>query len=1141
MNAERRVTVPGDTRAKQGRAADPSASAWVAANAGSGKTFVLTQRVLRLLLAGASPESILCLTYTKAAAAEMRQRVSDRLAGWALMGETELASALFEVTGEAPDTRRMARARTLFAHALETPGGLKINTIHAFCEAVLQRFPLEAGVPVDFAVIEEEARAELVRQAREAVLAEGLKGHPEVGAAVGYLFTHLSDAQIETAIDQALMAGPKLNAILADPVGAKARLRGFLSVPAGESDAGLLAEAIARTRVPFEDYAAIFDLSEPKAEGRRFEDCLARIDVQAPTLDMLFGAYLIADGTARKSFLRKPIASQIPLIAANIEVEGARLAQLCERRKALAVAERTDALIDVLVGIATRYETHKRARSLLDFDDLVARTGKLFADGAYGPWVRYKLDAGIDHILVDESQDTNREQWLVIDALADDFFAGASAAQTTKTLFAVGDPKQSIYSFQGAEPALFAAAGTDYERRARAAQREWHDLVLSTSFRTLPGILSAVDKVAETVEIAEALLAQGDGVRHESARVDQGGMVELWPPVHEDKQELPQDAWPLEPPDALASAPRRLALRIASAIAHWVDTATPLGMRGRAVGYDDILILVQSRNQLFREIVRALREKQIPSPGADRLPVTDHIITKDLLGLADVLLNPEDDLLLAAILRSPLFDVTEDDLFEMAAKRGRDTLWAALAKSEMPAAAAAYRQLFALRSRLDLERPYEFFAHLLYGQGALKRFHARLGTEIDEVVAEFLELALANEQSEQPSLTGFIARMRASDVTIKRDLAEAASGVRVMTVHGAKGLEAPIVILADATATPPPVTDCMFFADHGGGPILVHAPNKDSHSATSRPMRTEVDQSQKAEYWRKLYVGMTRAEDALYVTGITSERNTGKGSWYEAIERALGDEAESLEIAPVGEVRRFPARPPSVPISDPKGPAMDRARVPLTLDPVPPPPVREMISPSRADGAFDPDTALATHAETVRDAEAARLKGIAIHALLQHLSIVPAALRQSVARAAAETLLPEHGELAAETATEALAIMADPELAPLFGATARAEVGFALDGARAGKAVRLTGRIDRLVVEKDRVLVVDYKSDAVPAGHAAEVPAAYCTQLGLYLKVAERLFPDHGVEAAILWTATRRLMRLDDAMLRTAVADYALA
>lgn len=1135
MSERGEVQVPAETARNQTRAGDPALSIWVEANAGSGKTYVLTQRVVRLLLDGVPPQSILCLTYTKAAAAEMRKRVGARLAAWAVASQAELVAELVALTGRADAARLADRARTLFARALETPGGLRILTIHAFCEAVLHRFPLEAGVPFDFAVIEDDRRDGMVQAAREAVLAEGLRGgaHAE---AVARLFTLMSDDALGKAINAALAEGARLKPVLADVAGAKARLRTLVN-HAGATAAEIEAEMLGGTLLTPPALRDMVRRLGGDPAGTRLADALARLDLIGPSLAGLRKIFFTDKGEPRARLLLKAEQAAHPDLQALLLAEQERLIALGQDLTAALLVERSEAVLDVVAAIHARYEAEKRRHSLLDFDDLVEKLGDLLGDAGLGDWVRYKLDAGIDHILVDESQDTNALQWRVVVALAAEYFAGEGAVERPRSLFAVGDQKQSIYSFQGAQPALFGETGRSFAVQAQAAGRAFASVRLRTSFRTLPRLLEAVDRVCARPDIEAALLA-GEPVLHEAARQHRGGRVVLWPPIAGQKQDRPQ-TWPLEPVDAEQSAQRQVALRIARAIRGWVDGGRLLPARRRAVLPDDVLILVQSRNVLFHEIIRALRSEGLPSPGADRLAVTGHIAVLDLMALVDVLLNPLDNLQLAALLRSPLFDIDEEGLYRLAQGRGEESLWTALRRADFPAAHEAAGRLERWRSSLDFERPYEFFAQVLGADAGRKRFHARLGTEVDEVLSEFLDLALAHEQSAQPSLQGFVADMRRRTVTIKRELAESGGGVRVMTVHGAKGLESPIVILADAASKPAPsqTGKPVYLVTGAPGPLLVQASRSDQHVPATLALKQQIDANLAQEYWRKLYVGMTRAEDELYVTGALGVDGTPEGSWYDAIASAL-----EPDLAALGGDQGF-VFPASAGQSDEVGetaPASPPSPLPLVLAPVPEAPRIPLVSPSRAGGLTSSGPVLESLAEQARDAEAARREGLALHALLQHLAHVPADDWAAVLPRALEALLPEAPDRHAGLAAKARSLLTRPELAHIFGQDSRAEVPFLVPAFRGGEAIRLSGRIDRLVVDDSGVMVVDYKSDATAAQRVADVPGNYRTQLGLYALVAGQLFPGRAVRAAILWTELESLMILPPALLSEAVADFTL-
>jgi ATP-dependent helicase/nuclease subunit A len=1138
----RQVRVSFDVVAQQRQAADPASSVWVKANAGSGKTHVLTERVLRLLLSGVRPEEILCLTYTKAAAAEMRRRVSARLAEWSLLGDRDLTAALRHMEDRVPTPELTARARTLFAYALETPGGLKINTIHAFCESVLHRFPLEAGVPFDFAVIEEEDGRDMIRRTREQVLARGLSGDSPVAGAVDSLFELMSDFAITEAIEGALADRRKLRHVLADRAGAKARLRKLAKSPPGETRATVLAQVVEEALFPLERYPELFAHRPPdpaKTKNLNFVERLWQVHGRAADGAALFDAFLKEGGAPYKDRCTAKISD--PSLADAIGAEHDRLAGLYPAFRRATLVERSEALLDVLGAITDRYEAEKRTRSLLDFDDLVEKLGDLFADPARADWVKYKLDAGITHILVDESQDTNPEQWRVVREIAREFFVGDSAISRPRTLFAVGDEKQSIYSFQGADPALFGQSGREFAASARQIGSSFADVPLHTSFRTLDGILNAVDLVFSAETLRTAVLSAVAPVQHFTARAETGGIVTLWPPIRQPDDETDAQNWPLTVPENVKAAPRELADRIAGEIAGWVKDRRPLGPRGRPVRADDVLILVQSRSALFFELIRALGQRGLPTPGADRLAVTAHIGVLDLLALGDVLLNPGDDLQLAALLRSPLFDIGEDDLFDLAHGRA-GTLWQALESSKGPAAIKAFAQLRRWRGRLDFDRPFEFYAEILYGEGGLRRFHSRLGPEIFDVASEFLELALAHEQTPQPSLQGFLAEMRAREVSIKRELAETGNGVRVMTVHGAKGLESPIVILADATSQPQgrQTAKPVIIVPEAPGPLFVHASARKDHVPETLRLREVDEAAQQAEYWRKLYVGMTRAEDELYVTGVLTKTGRLEGTWYEAIERALGPESEILTDAAGASTLVYPRHRPTHPPLAISSAAAATAMLPRSLPPLAVPTPVPIVTPSSAFAGVDAERVFKTSAEGAIDAETARREGNALHALLQHLGRVPHLEWQKAVEKAMPVLLPGAPERHPALGRRAIAILEKPAFSRLFGPDSRAEVPFLANASRDGTPIRLAGRMDRILVDQGRVLVVDYKSDANPPRIVEDVPAPYVTQVGLYALVAGQLFPGLAVEAAILWTTLESLMILPTAALQNAVSAFTL-
>ncbi|WP_051332680.1 double-strand break repair helicase AddA [Cucumibacter marinus] len=1116
-----KLAIPDDTRHAQARAADPTSSVWVSANAGAGKTFVLTRRVLRLLLAGVKPDEILCLTYTKAAAAEMRGRVAKALGEWALMADEALVAELASVTGQPPDRVTFERARLLFAQALETPGGLKINTIHAFCEAVLHRFPLEAGLPFDFTVIEDAEKAGLVHAARQSVLADGLNGDVALTEAVETLFAAASDTRLEDVLDAALAFGPRLTRALSDPARAEANLRNLLGLSAQDDAASIAKRITGDAIIPHSEFAGVAAHLDHLGGSKTLAGKFAAESEMPESPEAVFAAFLTkADLAAPKNEnVTAALQKSDPDLADRIRAETGRVAGLVPVYAAATAFERSRALMSILKAVLERYEAMKRGRALVDFDDLIDKLRDLLTIRSVGAWVSYKLDAAITHILVDESQDTNPEQWDIVSALTEEFFSGDSAVQKPRTVFAVGDEKQSIFSFQGAAPHLFAETGKRLAARAADAGARFERLELKTSFRTVSTVLSAVDRVFAAGEAHAGLEADPRPTRHIAARTDRGGRVELWPLAARAEAPEELDHYPTEPID-MRSPERRLAADIVARIGVWLAERRPLAGRGRAITPGDVMILAQKRGTLFHEIIRALKQAGIPNAGADRLSVTSHIAVEDLLALGDVLINPGDDLNLATVLRSPLFGISEAALEALCAGRGDRTVWRQLGELAQTEdwAAAAHARLRAWRARLDRQRPYDFFARLLFAEGGIKQFHARLGIEVDDVLNEFLDMALDHERTRDPSMVAFIAGLRQTERGVKRELSEAGDTVRVMTIHGAKGLEAPVVILADAADVPA--------GRNLAHPVAVNAPQDDPSRhfvlwlgggkgcAPIDMVKQARRDAEFDEYRRKLYVALTRAEDELYLTGKADKDGGAPAkSWYGLVKAGLlphGEETHDAEGRPglvfAGSVGAQEAgQGGAIAGSDP-------APLPGWLtEPAPAPLSIPVVSPSLA-GDHDLRTAGGTG-----DAEAARRRGIAVHALLNQLPAIDPAERGSVARKALGALLPDQSEAHEALIDKALGLIEHPPVVGLFGPQSRGEVTISADLSLPQGPVRLSGRIDRLI-DSSTLTIIDFKSDAAPPDDG--IPAAYLTQLALYRAALEKSFPGRAVSAGILWVET---------------------
>lgn len=1137
-----RLVPPPRAVEAQRAASDPAVSAWVAANAGSGKTYVLARRVIRLMLAGTAPGAILCLTFTKAAAATMANRVFDTLAAWTRLDDESLNRELTELDGRAPSPQRLVRARRLFAEALETPGGLKVQTIHAFCERLLHQFPFEANVASQFTVLDEAGHARLVERARLAVLMEaGRDPDGPLGRSLARLSATQADQTISDLLDEALRARSDLLAQVEAEGSidrAIGRLAEMLGVRPGETSEALRADIIASARLRPSEWASIADTLESLSKAKREKDIArllreaAKDPVRAPELYQ--GIFFTGGGKPVDRLVTRAVRDDDPRLAELLDSEQARLVELQGRLKALALFEGTAALMRLAHAMVTRVEADKAARGALDFDDLIERTRALLAEDR-ARWVLYKIDQGIDHILVDEAQDTSPAQWELIRALADEFTAGQGAREVTRTLFVVGDEKQSIYSFQGADLRSFERMRTHFAAAfGRVGQPFHQDIRLTFSFRSTQAVLSAVDRVFDHGDNRRGLSAEGVPMApHDAARGTAPGLVELWPAV-EPLDEEEERAWrePLDRPSASAPA-QRLAARIAAHVRLWLERRMVLPARDRPVRAGDVLILVRRRGGLFDAIIAALKAAQVPVAGADRLILGEHIAVMDLMALGDCLVTPDDDLSLATVLKSPLVGLDEEALFALAHGRA-GSLWDAVQASGLPAAALLARW----RGEALALPPASFYARVLARDGGRRAMLERLGAEAADPLDEFLSLALAYEQSGIATLRGFLAHMRAGAIEVKRDMDLARDEVRVMTVHGAKGLEADIVILADTMGAPGGRHDPKLFRivppnSPAGTPArLVWSPRKDADDPLVDKARHAGRQRQEEEYRRLLYVALTRAADRLIICGARPKRASGQDCWYDMIARQLGPHAVE-EPADDGEGNVLRWRGPHAEAPAPTATAPSGGR-PADLPPLPdwlerqaPPPVRpeHLLTPSALTAADRPPVAGLAQAR-----QAALVRGTLVHRLLQSLpELAPEARRQAMARFLDSR--PEAAAMRDEIAAAVTAILDDPAIAPLFSAAGRSEVAVA--GRLGGRPI--AGQIDRLAVLPDRIIVADYKTNANPPAAPEAVPEAYLAQMAAYRALIAQVHPGRPVEAWLVWTALPSVMVLPPALLDAAL------
>ncbi len=1133
--------------AAQRRATSPGHSAWVEASAGTGKTKVLTDRVTRLLLAGVKPERILCLTFTKAAAAEMRNRLAGQLGRWAMADKAKLDEEIAKLVDAEPDSAQRIVARRLFARVLDAPGGINILTIHAFCQALLKRFPLEAGVTPGFEVMDETEAASVLRRVQDEQM-EALArpdADPALKEALALVAGRISVAEYAELMTKLLSERAWLLAHIRGEEGLQ-RLRRRLRRRLG-CDREVPPDEVALR----EAARALIEAggeSEPRGQAiANWLEAGERRDVLSPSYRTVF---FKDNGEIRERQATKAAIARMPNIVEVLRAEIDRF----DGARSRALIELTVAFLQLGLDITGRCARAKQMRGALDYDDLIVAARRLLESAESAAWVLYKLDGGIDHVLVDEAQDTNPDQWEVIRNLTADFFSGESAVDRERTIFAVGDTKQSIFGFQRADPAKLAEMRAAFEEKSRAARKEFAAVDLTVSFRSTPAVLDAVDWVFADPETARGVGEPGLKFLHRASRSDEPGRVELWPLISADGAAV--DTTDYSRSGSVTPGPQERLARLIALHARSL-IGTERRPNGEPLHAGHFMVLVRRRNDFVNALVRELKRCRIEVAGVDRLNLVEELAIQDLVAMARFVLLPQDDLNLACLLKSPLIGLDEEKLFDLAWNR-TGHLWSTLRRRADEAVFAdAHARLAGWLRRADFTPPFEFFAEALGPEGGRRRLLERLGHEASDPIDELLSRTLQYQRAETASLQGFLHWFEAGGGEIKRDLDQnRRPEVRILTVHAAKGLQAPIVYLPDTTRVPPDLERLL--AD---GETKLWLPRAGDASEAVRGWRARERERALEEQNRLLYVAMTRAEDRLYVAGWVGRKKQDQGCWYERI--AAGLEAGLTAVNPM---RRRPIKKTfdfswqlgqdgwsgegyevvnEGRVSVPRQAELALEQVfkpgrwisqPAPVEPDPPTP----LAPSRPlpdESIAEPRALSPLAADDVGRWQRGRL----IHELLRYLPAVNAAER---ARAARRYLAEPAHRLSAEQieqwAAEALAVIEAPGHAALFSAPSRAEVPLIGTVKTPRGTFTVNGQVDRLAVLEREVLLVDYKTNRPPPAAAAEVPLAYRRQLALYRALLSDIYPSRTVRAFLLWTSAPCLMEIDAANLDNSM-PYATA
>ncbi len=1100
---------------QQQKASNPNKSVWVGASAGTGKTKVLSDRVLRLLLSGVNPSKILCLTYTKAAAVEMNSRIAKRLSKWVVMPEEELQKELVGLYGNIPQENKeiMCKARQLFAILLDTAGGIKIQTIHSFCQEILKRFPLEAKISPYFEVMDNRGSKEVIEQIKNKLIAT-IENNPqsEIAEAMRFLTSNVSEAKFADVISAIIKERNKLGQILQ-----KKNKQELL-----EEQASILGISLFDNKADvirdFENNLPVDKLKEllgawggslgKKTDAEKATK-LAQV-LEVFDWNIYISIFLTADSNPQKVAATKAVLEKKPWVEEVFFAEAQRILECLGIIKAINVLQSTKAILLLADNLLCAYDYYKKTHAQMDFEDIIILTRKLLEDKSVASWVLFKLDGGIDNILIDEAQDTSPNQWEIIKSISEEFFAGSGVKQEKRTVFAVGDRKQSIYSFQGADPDKF----DEMKEYFSGKSNDFEKINLEVSFRSTPAVLDIVNNVFANNLIKQGVGAKDEVINHIAFRQGEGGKVELWDIVEPEKEEK-QTTW-LPPADQKSntSTSSFLAKKIAQRIKKMVEGKEILESQNRPIRYADFLILVRRRNAFAQEIIRQCKALDVNVSGIDRIKLLEQIAIQDLISLGEFLLFPEDDLSLAEVLKSPIFRLDDEDLFELCYKR-ESSLWRSLQKNQKYKNIT--QELKSLLSMTDYTRPFELYSYVLNELKGRYYFSQRMGLEAEDGLDEFMNLTLSFEQNNIASMQKFIDWIKEDDNEIKRELEQGQNDmVRLMTIHGSKGLQAPIVILPDTTTVPQckKEAEILFYQD-----VFFYPSCGGDYEDVCLSIKNEQKEKTLEEYRRLMYVALTRAEDKMIFCGYVNSKKSPDNSWYNLFKNSIKEIStqnvaqKTWEYETKQTVSPKNAKNDESSLQAPATPDWINNQAPIES------PLAKPLAPSRP----EEDTTPKLSPLLVSENNKLYKKGIIIHKLLQFLPNIDVEKAYDIAQ---KFIVSQDANITQQEvqrmSREVCDLLENPKFGMVFGKDSKAEVP--IMGMIEGKII--SGQIDRLVVADKQVIAIDFKTNRPAAKDSESIPNIYRQQMRIYKQLLAKIYPDKEITTLILWTNTANMMEV---------------
>ncbi len=1068
-----------DLNLPQLKASDPNISVWTMASAGTGKTKVLIDRLMKLLVRGANPQKILCLTFTKAAANEIKLRINQEIERWSKSDDDELQLMLKNLFGFDPKKQFLSKAKNLLPELFKSPEPIKICTIHAFCQYVLKKFPIEAGISPTFKIIDELLMHQVLEKLKKELFFE-----KSCKNAIKYFAQNFH----ETTIDE----------ILHEIISGK-----FLSLTDSFSDAqtykGYLSQKIGIPMNNTEDIVQSYVLNIPikeqislKSENSKDAEIINSINAYL-SLSLkekirrwrnLNAIFLNTDQNKRVSILSKKTKDQNPHLAELLKEWQINFANLIKEIANNTALNASCYLYEIAESLLAKYQSFKVQNEYLDYEDLVFFTNKLLSKSIDKDWVLYKLDGGIDHILVDEAQDTSASQWHVIQNLISDFFSGQSR-QDDRTIFVVGDEKQSIYSFQGAD--IKALQNTKYliSSGMKNANKDYKNVQLTNCYRSTQVV---VDFIQKSLNQSSANFKVPDV---KSMRPTSLGRVELWPMLPQLGQKKGA-FWPAPTQIHTHEATKVQVSRIiASYVKNLLSKKIILPSTKAAIKESDITILVQRRNAFTDLLIDSLRKEGLSVCGLDRIKLQSNLSILDVIAIAKFVLLPSDNLNCAIVLKSPLFNLKENELHEIVFGK---TIWNNLCSSTNP----VHKEIFSkMQDILKLYADYsvsDFFFLLLDCLGLRTLLLEANCKSDDQVIDEFLQVTKRFESEIGGNLYNFVDWFENNELQVKRDpLSE--GGIKIMTVHAAKGLESSVVILPNAISLNINENRICWIEDD----CVLFLPRDKSDLITSYKALEEEKSYQ--EYLRLMYVALSRCKDYLIICSDSSHKEAHKSSWYSIASNAI----MQLGVSIKSELLEQLGLKGNIWVLQSQDFEICKKNEELLA-----PKTKESLITQKWSQGSPSATALSQIASPpLEEEDSAALYGSIVHKLLEESA--NGELPQEIFNH------PLLFRLSLEERTKTISrlknLFSTDFWQGLFNDKVYTEVPF-FDHKNDQSFV---GRIDLLAVSEFEVRIVDYKTDAFVPKSEKDIPTKYLEQMHRYKTAISKIYPNQKISAFILW------------------------